>query len=177
LTAHSPATPVEAGEQVPHDGLAPEVRRAGASDVGLLTGLHEAAVAELAPQRGGRALLGLTGRGADVAGSFAVQVLDSSRAVFLGMSAAGVAVGYATCSFYDLDGGQRLGRLDELFVLAEARRLGVGRALAGAGFAWCQAQGCTGVDANALPGNRAAKSFFESAGLTARLLVMHRSFG
>jgi hypothetical protein len=39
---------------------------------------------------------------------------------------------------------------------------------------WCQEQGCIGVDANALPGSRAVKSFFEAGRFTARLLVMHR---
>jgi hypothetical protein len=34
-------------------------------------------------------------------------------------------------------------------------------------------RGCSGVDATALPGNRATKNFFEESGFTARLLVMH----
>ncbi len=33
--------------------------------------------------------------------------------------------------------------------------------------AWCREQGCVGIDAFALPGHRAAKNFFETAGFTA----------
>ena len=38
---------------------------------------------------------------------------------------------------------------------------------------WFRGRGCNGVDATALPGNRATKNFFEMSGFTARLLVMH----
>ena len=50
----------------------------------------------------------------------------------------------------------------------------VGRAMAESLMSWCRSQGCSGVDASALPGSRAVKSFFEANGFTARLLVMHR---
>jgi hypothetical protein len=39
---------------------------------------------------------------------------------------------------------------------------------------WARTLGCAGIDAPALPGNRAAKAFFEGQGFLARLLVMHR---
>ena len=39
--------------------------------------------------------------------------------------------------------------------------------------AWCEEQGCAGMDAMALPGHRSAKNFFEESGFTARKLVMH----
>jgi hypothetical protein len=39
---------------------------------------------------------------------------------------------------------------------------------------WLTARGCRAVDAGALPGERATKSFFESAGFKARLITMHR---
>ena len=38
---------------------------------------------------------------------------------------------------------------------------------------WCRARDCRGIDAIALPGNRATKNFFEASGFTARMLVMH----
>ena len=40
---------------------------------------------------------------------------------------------------------------------------------------WCRAQGCFGVDSLALPGDRHTKNFFESFGLVARAIVVHRS--
>ncbi len=43
--------------------------------------------------------------------------------------------------------------------------------------AWCEEHGCAGIDAVALPGNRATKNFFERYGLTARALLVHRRLG
>jgi hypothetical protein len=40
--------------------------------------------------------------------------------------------------------------------------------------AWARQHGCRGVDALALPGQRDTKNFFESHGLVARALVVHR---
>ena len=40
--------------------------------------------------------------------------------------------------------------------------------------AWAGEQGCVGVDALALPGDRATKNFFETFGLVARAIVVHR---
>ena len=39
-----------------------------------------------------------------------------------------------------------------------------------------RAAGCIGIDSRALPGDRETKNFFESFGLKARLLTVHRSF-
>ena len=38
-------------------------------------------------------------------------------------------------------------------------------------------RGCRWVDGTALPGDRGAKNFYESAGFKARLLTMHRDLG
>ena len=43
--------------------------------------------------------------------------------------------------------------------------------------AWCEKQGCSGMDAMALPGHRSTKNFFEESGFTARKLVMHHRVG
>ncbi len=59
-------------------------------------------------------------------------------------------------------------------MIPAARRGGVGKAVAESLMYWCRSQGCRGVDADALPGSRPVKSFFEANGFTARLLVMHR---
>ena len=57
---------------------------------------------------------------------------------------------------------------------AGARDVGVGEELIGEVLRWCEQRDCIGVDALALPGNRATKNFFETFGFTARLLVLHR---
>ena len=73
----------------------------------------------------------------------------------------------------DADAGGCRGVLDVCFVEPGAREVGLGHLLLEQSLAWFTAQGCTGVDGTAFPGDRMAKSFFESAGFKARLLVMH----
>lgn len=70
-------------------------------------------------------------------------------------------------------GGGTLGVIDELFVAEPARAVGVGEILLAALVTWCRDARCVGIDATALPGDRQAKNFFESAGFKARRLIMH----
>jgi len=154
-------------------GPRPEARVAGPGDQGRLVELWTEAERELVVMRGGRVLLGLNGRSAPVALSFASQLGDPAQRLVVGVLATQV-VGYGSCRTRTLAGSDLLGSIEDLYVVPEARRQGVGGAIAGALLEWCHAEGCTGVDANALPGSRAVKSFFEANGFTARLLVMHR---
>jgi len=85
-----------------------------------------------------------------------------------------VVVGYGVLQIETLRTGDRLGVIHELFVESEARSVGVGEAMVGALGAVCVDAGCSGIDARALPGHRAAKNFFEAHGFTARAIVMHR---
>ena len=151
------------------------VRPAVAEDALRLAELYQLATEELAPVRGGRVLLGLGRRPEPVAASFRRQVDDPGTVLVVGMVGPDV-VGYGSGRTFELAGedAERLAAVEELYVLPGARRQGVGRALGRALVAWSLARGCAGVDASALPGSRAVKSFFESEGFTARLLVMHR---
>ncbi len=63
----------------------------------------------------------------------------------------------------------------ELFVVPEARGVALGEEMMDATVAWAQSQGCVGIDGYALPGDRATKNFFETFGLVARGIVVHRS--
>ena len=73
-------------------------------------------------------------------------------------------------------GNGLIGVIDELFVLEPARAVGLGESLLRALVDWCTEAGIThGIDATALPGDRLAKNFFESAGFKARRLIMHKS--
>ena len=71
------------------------------------------------------------------------------------------------------DGGE-LARLTDVYVEPEARGVGVGEMLLDAVVAWATERGCIGIDSLALPGNRETKNFFESFGLVARAIVVHR---
>jgi len=150
------------------------VRAAAWEDVDGLAELYRAAVAELGQLRGGRVLLGLQARPEPVEVSFLNQIgVAEAQALVAGFLGTEL-VGYGSCRVRALADGAALGSIEELFVAAGARRRGAGKAIAGALLHWCQDRGCVGVDASALPGSRAVKSFFESEGFTARLLVMHR---
>ena len=71
--------------------------------------------------------------------------------------------------------GSRLGVISDLFTLEGARGVSVGEEVMDALIAWAGEQGCFGVDSVALPGDRHTKNFFESFGLVARAIVVHRS--
>lgn len=81
----------------------------------------------------------------------------------------GIAAGHCTSG-----ASAPLGVVDVVFVEPEARGVGIGTALVQELLEWFHAAGCRGVDAPALPGDRASKQLFESFGLSARLLVLHR---
>lgn len=88
----------------------------------------------------------------------------------------GVVLGYGVAVIEQLGDGRRLGVLEELATDAEARETGIGEAMMDLVVESLQAAGCIGVDSRALPGDRETKNFFESFGLKARLLTVHRSF-
>jgi GNAT superfamily N-acetyltransferase len=98
-----------------------------------------------------------------------------NRSLLVGIFA-GATVGLATGHLAETGptGPRRLGRLDCCYVEPAARRVGVGEALVTQLLTWFAAQGCTDVDAPALPGDRDSKQLYETAGFKARLLVLHR---
>ena len=85
------------------------------------------------------------------------------------------ARGFALAHVQRWDDGGRRGVLDACFVEAADRGGGLGPRLLAVCLDWLAAEGCTGIDGAALPGDRTAKNFYESAGFKARLLTMHRS--
>lgn len=86
-----------------------------------------------------------------------------------------VPFGYALVQIETLDDGGRLARIDDLAVEAEARSAGIGEAMMNLVLDEATARRCFGVDSRALPGDRQTKNFFESFGLKARLLTVHRT--
>ncbi len=85
-----------------------------------------------------------------------------------------VVMGFAVGHLERGDGQGRRGVLDACYVEAGARGVGLGSALITEALAWMRQQGCDGVDGVALPGDRTAKAFFETAGFKARMLTMYR---
>ncbi|MCE2524607.1 MAG: GNAT family N-acetyltransferase [Acidimicrobiia bacterium] len=98
---------------------------------------------------------------------------DGARRFWLG-ALDGAAVGFAAAQLSRLADGSLIAGVEALYVLPEARGVGLGEALMDAVLAWATAAGAVGVDSIALPGDRVTKNFFERYGLTARALQVYR---
>jgi ribosomal protein S18 acetylase RimI-like enzyme len=138
-----------------------------------MTELWRRAVQEVAPQRGGDLLA------SDLSLDDPVASLQADLAnpdVLLAVGTIDDAlVGLGTARRRKL-GDTSVVVVDMVYVDPEGRQVGVGESLMRLIEEWAGINGCTGVDAPALPGNRAAKAFFEGLGYQARLLVMHHRF-
>jgi GNAT superfamily N-acetyltransferase len=143
-------------------------------DVPRLAELARAVIAELEPLRGGAVWRAREARREPVAAGLEALLADPDAHVLVG-TINDVPVGYAVVRLEHLDDGSRLGVVDDIFVEAEARGIGLGEAMMGDLVAWCRARACFGMDAMALPGARVTKNFFEDSGFTARQLIMHHS--
>jgi GNAT superfamily N-acetyltransferase len=148
------------------------VRPATAADLERLAELCREAIAEKAPARGGAVFGAREARPEPVQDSLRASLENAAQRVWVG-TIDGVAIAYAVAGVEQLRTGDLLGVIDDIYVEPEARSVGVGEALMGAALEWLTERGCTGVDARALPGDRATKNFFEASGFSARLLVMH----
>jgi len=148
------------------------VRPATEDDLARLGELARAAIAELTPMKGGVVWAAREARTEPVEDSLKASLADDATRVVVG-TIDGVPIGYAAVRVEVLNDGSRLGVVDDIFVEEGARQVGVGEAMMGDLVAWCEEQGCAGMDAMALPGHRSAKNFFEESGFTARKLVMH----
>ena len=135
--------------------------------------LADDVIAELSPMRGGAIWRRHVGRDQPVEGSLARALADPCSLVLAGTFGDAV-VGYAVVVLQELRDGGVLGMIEDLYVDPRARGVGVGQAMMEQILDWCRDHGCLGVDALALPGHRDTKNFFESFGLVARAIVVHR---
>jgi len=143
------------------------------ADVPVLAVLHAEARASMEAKRGGLIWSMREAAGGRTAAEF-LELLDDERTLALVGTIDESVVGYALSHIEDLDDGAPLAVVDDLYVDPEARSVGVGEALMNAVVAWGTEEGCVGVDAWALPGDRATKNFFEAFGLTARAILVHK---
>jgi GNAT superfamily N-acetyltransferase len=86
----------------------------------------------------------------------------------------GAVVGLLGVSLTDPVAGRAGGLIECCYVETDARGVGVGSSLMEAAVAWGRVQGCTDIDALALPGDRQTKQRLEASGFTARLLTLSR---
>ena len=86
-----------------------------------------------------------------------------------------LAVGYTIASLQQLRDGYLLADLLEIFVEADARDVGVGEALMAAVTDWAVAARLRRHRrAWRCPGDRGTKNFFETFGLAARAIIVHK---
>lgn len=102
------------------------------------------------------------------------RALDGEGRGFWMANLDGTSVGFASARLRRLAGGFLLADIEALYVLPEARGVGLGEALMEEVLAWASGAGAMAVDSVALPGDRVTKNFFERFGLTARALQVHR---
>lgn len=151
-------------------------RAAVVGDLDALEQLVRRGTAELQAQRGGplwsrreahpepiRPLLEQALTGADPAARVVVGTVDDT------------VVGYGWARLERLHDDGLVLVISDLYTEPEARAIGVGEAMMAVLESEARAAGAVGIDAIALPGDRHTKNFFETFGLTARAIVVHRS--
>ncbi|MEZ5244308.1 MAG: GNAT family N-acetyltransferase [Acidimicrobiales bacterium] len=149
-------------------------RTAGADDLDVVTALSRAGTAELRPHRGGEIWSQWEARPEPVDAALAELLAGDDASILVG-TIDGVVVGYAVVTIQRLHDGRLIGHLTDLYVMPDARGVGVGEALMERTTDWCRDHDCVGIDSVALPGDRATKNFFETFGLVARALRVHRA--
>jgi len=150
------------------------IRPATKDDLSEVAALARAAVAELSGTKGGRVWARREGRVEPVEASLGDAIEDGAVETLVG-TIDDVIVGYAVARVQELPDGGRLARLTDIYVQPEAREVGIGELLLDTVLAWAAEGGCFGVDSIVLPGNRETKNFFESAGMVARAIIVHRA--
>ena len=151
-----------------------EARPAVAADLPRVAELAEAAVEELRAGRGGAVWARQAARRAPFLPDLEREHGAPDHLVVVG-TVDGVVMGYGVARHEVLADGGRLGVVTDLYTDVGCRELGIGEAMMESLVHWCTAAGCFGVDSLALPGDRHTKNFFESFGLVARAIVVHRS--
>lgn len=148
-------------------------RPATADDLAALAALASAAIEELTPHRGGEVWRRQQARPVPPDASLQADIEAPDVHVVAG-TIDGTPVGYGVVRVDVLRDGSRLGVISDLFTDEGARGVSVGEHVMGALMAWAEEQGCFGIDSLALPGDRETKNFFETFGLVARAIVVHR---
>ena len=149
-------------------------RPATPDDLPRLVALAEQAIVEKRAQRGGEVWARTDARRPPFEPRFEEELASGRRRVLVG-TLDGTILGYGAARIDELHDGSRLGVVTDLYVEPDGREVGIGEAVMNGLVAWCTGEGCFGVDSLALPGDRHTKNFFETFGLVARAIVVHRS--
>ncbi len=144
-------------------------------DLPIVLDIVERHAATLPDKRGGAMLLADDELQGPINARFARSIGDDDAALIVGVFDE-VVFGVAEVRVVRFDEQRAVARLDYFLVDPEAREVAVGESMMNAAVEWAQSHGCSGIESRALPGDRETKNFFESFGLKARLLTVHRAF-
>ncbi len=150
------------------------VRDATLEDSAILADAHRRGHEAVADARGGSLDILFRGRVEPIEETFQADVGDPDRTVLVATADEQVS-GYLVAVLEALRSGDMMLRVIDLWVHPDARGIGLGSALMQRALAIAETQECIGIDARALPGDRATKNFFESFGLVARTIEVHRA--
>lgn len=150
-----------------------KARLATLHDVPRISELARQAIAELRTQRGGRLWASREARAEPLEASLTFAIEDEVHHVLVGTFDDAI-VGYAVARLEHLRDDRPLAVIDDLYVEPDARGVGLGEVLMDTLVEWASQHRCGGIDAFTLPGNRETKNFFETHGLTARAILVHR---
>lgn len=152
-------------------------RPAVGDDLADMTQLARAAIAELTPLRGGVVWALESSRPEPIDAGLATDIaMPRDQGLAVVGTIDGAVVGYGVSRLAPLADGTQLAVVSDLYVDPEARGVGLGEAMMDLLVAHAEEAGAVGIDSLALPGDRATKNFFETFGLKARAIVVHRSF-
>lgn len=150
-------------------------RLATSADIDAIEAVAERRRLEVEPLRGGSLFLKREAGPSPLSERLGRLLADeASGAVVVGCYD-DVVFGYSLAVLEVLLDGSKLTRVEHFVVDAEARKSGIGEAMMNLLLEWAEVEGCIGIDSVALPGDRDTKNFFESFGLKARMLTVHRS--
>ena len=150
-------------------------RLAVATDLAAIEMVAKKARLEASVARGGSLFLVREGTGPSLEERLRSAIAELNAVAVVGCYD-DVVFGYGLATTERLADGRLIAVVDQLAVEREAREVGIGEAMMNLLIDETKALGCVGIDSWALPGDRQTKNFFESFGLKARLLVVHRSF-
>ena len=136
--------------------------------------LRKEAILELKNKRGGEVLLNMESFSEDSVEKFSYWFNSTDHRVFAGLFGDAI-VAYGILEFSNTNDNQRIASIKEIFVLKDARSVGVGESLIDSMINEAIEHDAIGIDSFALPGDRETKNFFETQGMVARLIHVYLS--
>ncbi len=146
---------------------------ASIDDLETLIFLRKEAISELKNKRGGEVLLNLDSFSEDSSENFSYWFDSSDHRIFTGLFGDAV-VAYGVLEFSKTNDNQKIASIKEIFVLKDARSVGVGESVIHSITNEAIEHNAIGIDSFALPGDRETKNFFETQGMVARLIHVYR---